>query len=103
MDLGAAAEGIAQAHFAVLLLVSLAFHSLAAVVASVGLAVGGRAARLLSLSALAVVAANHFGLVYLGAWHGVVLGSAVIWPVVLTAVAGYTGGVAIRSLRRRPA
>jgi hypothetical protein len=103
MDLGAGAEGIAQAVLAVLLIVSLAIHSLAAVVSSVGLAAGGRAARVLSLSALAVVTANHIGLVYLGAWHGVVLDSPVIWPVIFTALAGYIGGIAIRSIRQRTA
>ena len=103
MDLGAAAEGIAQAYFALFLLASLVLHVLAAVVASVGLVAGGRAARGLSLIALAIVATNHVVLALLGAWFGAVLGGAFIWPVVLAALAAYVGAIAFRSSVRRQA
>lgn len=102
MDLGTAAEGMGQLGLAMLLEASLLLHLLAAIVARIGLATGVRAGRVLATLAVALVVVNHVGLVYVGAWRGVMLGSAEVWPVVLAAFSAYIVYVAVRAWRRRP-
>lgn len=95
MDLRAAADGIAQAHLAVLLLGTLAIYCFAVVLASLGLAV--EKASPLALGRVDRGRESHRPCLSGGlARQEVILGSATLCAVILLASIGIVGIVAFR-------
>lgn len=96
MDLGAAAEGLALARHAELLLCTLAIHLVAVVIASFASFYPRGPAVLLSSVAVAMVVANHLALLVMGFWREVVLGCPIFWTHCLMAAVGWILLIAIR-------
>lgn len=88
MDLGAAAEGIAAAHYGMLLICTLAIHLLAVSIASIAIFQEHRRGATLASIAVAIIITNHLALLVMGDWRVVVLGS-IFWTHFLMAATGW--------------
>lgn len=100
MDLGTAADGMAEVFLGLFQLVSIALHILGFALAIIGLNMSYRAAGFFSLSAIAIVAVNHIWLVYLGTWNDVIRDSAVLLSFAIVTI-GSVGAITVHSFRRR--
>lgn len=104
MDLGAAAEGIAAAILALILMATLAVHFVGVVLCTIGLFARRTAARILVVAALAVVSANHAVLLYIRAWRELILDplTDIVWVVILAFMLSDIIAVASVIFMRKP-